>query len=102
MYSELERKRATILADKEKLEETITKLDAERNKDIKKTVAEVSKSLGEIYSVLLAGTGARLNPIYDAAQNDAIVGLELRGDSNSEGKRKTKTAFKCYKFKFEI
>ena len=78
MYSELERKRATILADKEKLEETITKLDAERNKDIKQTVTEVSKSLGEIYSVLLAGTGARLNPIYDAAQNDAIVGLELK------------------------
>lgn len=65
MYSELERKRDTIISDKDKLEETIRKLDAERNKDIKMTVVEVSKSIGEIYSVLLPGTGARLNPLYD-------------------------------------
>ena len=65
MYSELERKRDTIISDKDKLEETIRKLDAERNKDIKMTVVEVSKSIGEIYSVLLPGTGARLNALYD-------------------------------------
>lgn len=65
MYSELERKRDTIISDKDKLEETIKKLDFERNKDIKMTVVEVSKSIGEIYGVLLPGTGARLNPLYD-------------------------------------
>ena len=78
MYSELERKRDTISADKGKLEETINKLDQERNKDIKKTVVEVSKSIGEIYSVLLPGVNARLNPLYDPEQDNAIVGLELK------------------------
>ena len=78
MYSELERKRATILADKEKLEETIKKLDAERNKDVKKTVDEVSVSIGQIFGVLLPGTGARLNRIEDPEQDNAIVGLELK------------------------
>ena len=72
----LERKRDTIKADKEKLENTIASLDLERNKDIKKTVTEVSKSLGEIYSVLLPGTGARLAPIHDA--ENAITGLQLK------------------------
>ena len=72
----LERKRDTIKADKEKLENTIASLDLERNKDIKKTVTEVSKSLGEIYSVLLPGTGARLAPIMDA--ENAIAGLQLK------------------------
>ena len=73
MYCTLERKRDTIKADKEKLEDTIARLDEERNKDIKKTVTEVSKSLGEIYAVLLPGTGARLAPIMD--HENAIVGL---------------------------
>lgn len=78
MYTELERKRNTIKADKERLEETIKILDEERNKDIKKTVVEVSKSLGEIYSVLLPGTFAQLQPVLDAEQDNAIVGLELK------------------------
>ena len=51
-------------------------MDTERNKDIKKTVVEVSKSLGEIYSVLLPGTGARLAPIVD--DENAITGLQLK------------------------
>ena len=72
----LERKRDTIKADKEKLEETIASLDLERNKDIKKTVTEVSKSFGEIYSVLLPGTGARLAPSIDA--EGSITGLNLK------------------------
>ena len=78
MYAELERKRDTIKADKEKLEDTIRTLDAERNRDIKTTVVEVSKSIGEIYGVLLPGCGARLLPILDAEQDNAIVGLELK------------------------
>lgn len=65
MYTELERKRNTIKADKEKLEGTIRTLDEERNKDIKKTVVEVSKTIGEIYSVLLPGANSRLHPVLD-------------------------------------
>lgn len=79
IYNELERKRDTISADKDKLVETIAQLDLLRNQDIKKTVVEVSKSIGEIYSVLLPGTGARLHPIYsEESKNSEIVGLELK------------------------
>ena len=78
MYTELDRKRTTIKADKEKLEEMMSIFDRERNKDIKATVKEVSKSLGEIFSTLLKGVVARLHPICDAEQENAIVGLELK------------------------
>lgn len=78
MYTELERKRDTIAADKDKLVDTINQLDILRNQDIKKTVVEVSKSLGEIYSVLLPGTKARLHPIYNEERDNEIVGLELK------------------------
>lgn len=78
MYTELDRKRTTIKADKEKLEEMMSTFDRERNKDIKATVKEVSKSLGEIFSTLLKGVVARLHPICDAEQENAIVGLELK------------------------
>ena len=65
MYTVLERKRDTLRADKERLEELINSLDAQRNSDIKRTVVEVSQSLGEIFSVLLPGTGARLQQVTD-------------------------------------
>lgn len=78
MYSELERKRDTIKADKDKLVQKIGEFDAMRNRDIKSTVIEVSKTIGEIYSVLLPGTNARLNPILDPKEDNAIVGLELK------------------------
>ena len=78
MYSELDRKRTTIKADKEKLEEMMAAFDRERNKDIKSTVKDVSKSLGEIFSTLLKGVSAKLLPVLDAEQEDAIVGLELK------------------------
>ena len=49
-----------------------------RHRDIKTTVSEVSKSVGEIYSVLLPGVSARLNPTLDTEKDNAIVGLELK------------------------
>ena len=43
-------------------------------------MVEVSKSIGEIYSVLLPGTNARLNPVYNESSEapNEIVGLELK------------------------
>ena len=74
MYDELDRKRSTIKADKKKLEEMIFTFDHERNKDIKATVKEVSKSLGEIFSTLLKGVSARLNPVYEERREEAQEG----------------------------
>ena len=34
--------------------------------------------MGEIYSVLLPGTGAKLNPVFEASNDNEIVGLELK------------------------
>lgn len=82
LYSQLSHKRDTIKADEEKLEQTIKELDELRHKDIKKTVVEVSKTVGEIYSVLLPGVSAKLNPIKNPEEDDAIVGLELKVSFN--------------------
>ena len=79
MYDQLDRKRCTISTDKEKLEQMIQELDLERQKDIKKTVKEVSKSLGEIFGTLLKGVTAHLKIVDESEdQSGAIDGLELK------------------------
>jgi structural maintenance of chromosome 2 len=52
-HEELIRKRQTLQENKANIEETIKKLDIEKNKDLDKTVKEVDKNLNEIFSVLL-------------------------------------------------
>ena len=78
MYTELSHKRMTIKADKEKLEEMMATFDRERNKDIKTTVKEVSRSLGEIFGTLLKGVSARLHPVCEKDNEGSLVGLELK------------------------
>ena len=79
MYDQLDRKRTTISADKEKLEQMIMELDIERQRDIKKTVKEVSKSLGEIFGTLLKGVTAHLKIVDESPeQSGNIDGLELK------------------------
>jgi len=86
LYRELDQKRSTIKRDKEKLEIMISTFDQERNKDIKATVKEVSKSLGEIFSTLLKGVDAKLVAKYDPNDENAITGLELKVSFNGEEK----------------
>ena len=86
LYRELDQKRSTIKRDKEKLEIMISTFDAERNKDIKATVKEVSKSLGEIFSTLLKGVDAKLVAKYDPNDENAITGLDLKVSFNGEEK----------------
>ena len=52
-HQELIRKKETLAENKAHLEETIKQLDIEKNKDLDKTVKEVDKNLGDIFSVLL-------------------------------------------------
>jgi structural maintenance of chromosome 2 len=59
-HEELIRKRQTLQENKANIEDTIRKLDIEKNKDLEKTVKEVDKNLNEIFSVLLQNTQAHL------------------------------------------
>lgn len=62
---ELEQKRETLIANKQDIVETIHKLDAEKNKDIKNTVIEVDKNLNDIFRTLLPQSGAKLEHEYE-------------------------------------
>ena len=69
-------KRDTLVENKAHIEDTITKLDIEKNKDLLKTVKEVDKNLSDIFSVLLQHTNAGLKPVYE--EDGVLVGLQLK------------------------
>ena len=64
-HEELIRKRQTLQENKANIEDTIRKLDIEKNKDLEKTVKEVDKNLNEIFSVLLQNTQAHLQSEFE-------------------------------------
>ena len=72
---DLERKRQITKDDKDKIQRVINELDRERNQDIKKTVKEVDRSFGEIFSVLFPNTWATLQPVYDKDDSELLTGL---------------------------
>ncbi|KAI9189890.1 Structural maintenance of chromosomes protein 2 [Blastocladiella emersonii ATCC 22665] len=73
---ELKTKLATVLRDKEKIEETITKLDDIKEDELRKTWAKVNEDFGKIFSELLpGGNSATLTPV-DADR--ILSGLEIR------------------------
>lgn len=78
-HQDLLMKRATLVENKAHIEETIKQLDIEKNKDLQKTVKEVDKNLGDIFSVLLLQTHAGLKPVYDG---DVLTGLQLKVSFN--------------------
>ena len=73
-HQDLLMKRETLVQNKAHIEETIKKLDIEKNKDLQKTVKEVDKNLGDIFSVLLQHTHAGLKPVYEDG-SDVLTGL---------------------------
>lgn len=75
-HEELIRKRLVIQLNKEQIEKAITDLDIERQKDVKKTIAQVDKHFNDIFSALLPGTGARLHPVYEP-NSSQLFGLRL-------------------------
>lgn len=75
-HEELIRKRQIIQQNKEQLEQAITVLDAERQKDVKRTIGQVEKHFNDIFSALLPGTGARLHQIFED-DNNQLKGLRL-------------------------
>jgi structural maintenance of chromosome 2 len=61
-YEELNRKREVILNDKAKIEAVIEELDVKKSQALQTTWAKVNRDFGSIFSMLLPGTSAKLEP----------------------------------------
>jgi structural maintenance of chromosome 2 len=61
-YEELNRKKEVILNDKAKIEAVIEELDVKKSQALQNTWVKVNKDFGSIFSMLLPGTTAKLEP----------------------------------------
>lgn len=76
-YEELTRKRQVILHDKAKIESVIEELDIQKIQALQKTYQQVNKDFGSIFSMLLPGTTAKLEPL-DGDVEQLMAGLEVK------------------------
>lgn len=74
-YASLVEKKRIIEQDKEKIEDVIAGLDEKKMVALERTWQEVNRSFGEIFSELLPGTSAKLEPPPGKSVED---GLEIR------------------------
>lgn len=61
-YTELLRKRKVVENDKKKIQTVIENLDAKKKIELERTWKKVNKDFGSIFSTLLPGTSAKLEP----------------------------------------
>lgn len=61
-YTELLRKRKVVENDKKKIETVIENLDVKKRVELERTWKKVNKDFGSIFSTLLPGTSAKLEP----------------------------------------
>lgn len=71
---ELNRKKDVVLNDKAKIENVISELDVKKQQALQTTWAKVNRDFGSIFSTLLPGTMAKLDPF----EGDVMNGLEVR------------------------
>lgn len=74
-YKELTEKRRIVLNDKSKIEAVITELDEKKKEALVATWQQVNKDFGSIFSTLLPGTSAKLEPPEGGS---CLDGLEVR------------------------
>lgn len=74
-YNQLTEKKRIVMNDKESIEKVITELDEKKRETLEKTWIKVNKDFGSIFSTLLPGTSARLEPPEGQSFMD---GLEVR------------------------
>jgi len=72
---DLMKKRNIIEKDKQKIEEVICELDRKKNEALETTWRKVTKDLGSIFSTLLPGAQAKLEPV---AGGTVLDGLDVR------------------------
>jgi structural maintenance of chromosome 2 len=78
-FSDLTTKRDIIENDKQKIESVIKELDEKKNEALKSTWGKVNKDFGSIFSTLLPGTFAKLQPPDGGSVLD---GLEVKVSFN--------------------
>lgn len=74
-YNDLMRKKRIVENDKSKIERFIEELDDKKNDALKKAWLQVNKDFGSIFSTLLPGTNAKLQP---PEGQGVLDGLEVR------------------------
>jgi structural maintenance of chromosome 2 len=74
-YDDLNRKRQVILNDKQKIEAVIEELDVKKAQALQTTWIRVNRDFGSIFSMLLPGTHAKLEPPEGCSVMD---GLEVK------------------------
>lgn len=74
-YQELVRKKAVIEGDKKKIYSVIKELDDKKNQALQTTWVKVNRDFGSIFSTLLPGTSAKLEPPEGAT---VMEGLEVK------------------------
>ncbi|CAN8028207.1 unnamed protein product [Ixodes persulcatus] len=74
-YQDLSKKKRTVLADKAKIMTVIKELDEKKSLALKAAWKKVNKDFGSIFSTLLPGTNAKLEPPDNM---DVLDGLEVK------------------------
>lgn len=74
-YEDLMEKKRTVEHDKEKIESTICELDEKKKEVVLTTFEKVNRDFGSIFSTLLPGTRACLEP---AEEGNVFAGVEVR------------------------
>jgi structural maintenance of chromosome 2 len=74
-YTELLRKRKVVENDKKKIQSVIEELDVKKKTELERTWKKVNKDFGSIFSTLLPGASAKLEPPQGMA---AWEGLEVK------------------------
>ncbi|XP_033247890.1 structural maintenance of chromosomes protein 2-like [Drosophila miranda] len=82
-YDETQRRRNIVALDKEKIKKIIVKMDEEEQEQLNRAATEVNSNFSSIFSTLLPGADARLNPVLT---NGCLTGLEIKVGFNGTWK----------------
>ncbi|KAH8280520.1 hypothetical protein KR018_009063 [Drosophila ironensis] len=82
-YKETERRQNIVASDKEKIAKIINKMDEEEQNQLNRAATEVNRNFSGIFSSLLPGAEAKLNPVKT---DGCLTGLEIRVGFNGTWK----------------
>ncbi|XP_055917381.1 structural maintenance of chromosomes protein 2 [Eupeodes corollae] len=74
-YQETLRRKKIVEQDKQKIQHIICKMDEKKKEKVEKAWKVVDENFSSIFSTLLQGAQARLNPVM---QNNSLLGLEIK------------------------
>ena len=95
-YQDLKQRKSIIENDKDKIEKVITELDAKKNETLKKTWAKVNRDFGSIFSTLLPGANAKLEPEEGKSVSKLSHGEALRLSASSHSSIEVALDCSCF------